>query len=29
MDWGMFPHETIQWFKNHNTVTVSGNHTGS
>lgn len=26
MDWGMFPHETIQWFKNHKTITVSGNH---
>lgn len=26
MDWGMFPHETIQWFKNHDTITVSGNH---
>ena len=24
MDWGMFPHETIQWFKNHNTLWDSG-----
>lgn len=26
MDWGMFPRETIQWFRDHKHITVSGNH---
>lgn len=26
MDWGMFPRETIQWFRDHKNITVSGNH---
>jgi len=26
VDWGFYPHETIDWFREHNVICVAGNH---